>query len=274
MADQVETFFDAGELLAGDVETAFPGYPDLRDKRVFVTGGGSGIGAYFVAAFAAQGAEVAFVSLREGPAQKLCDGIERWCGNRPHFASCDIRHVNALQRAIGNFSDQLGGIDVLVNNAARDTRHDVTSYNQEQWDDTINTNLRPHFFSIQSVVESMRRAGGGSVINVGSNSANLGLAGYPAYVASKAGIVGLTRALARELGPDNIRVNALIPGWVMTERQKRLWVTPEALQDCLAQQSIKRAVNGEQVAQAALFLASSASAMITGQQLIVDGGRV
>jgi NAD(P)-dependent dehydrogenase (short-subunit alcohol dehydrogenase family) len=138
----------------------------------------------------------------------------------------------------------------------------------------MNTNLRPHFFSAQSVAPGMLARGGGSIINVGSNSANLALAGYPAYVTSKAAIVGLTRALARELGPKNIRVNALIPGWIMTERQKRLWVTEDALSECLAEQNLKFAIQGEDIAESALFLASRASRAISGQELIVDGGRV
>jgi NAD(P)-dependent dehydrogenase (short-subunit alcohol dehydrogenase family) len=135
-------------------------------------------------------------------------------------------------------------------------------------------NLRPHFFTAQAARQGMKSSGGGSIINMGSNSSLLGLAGYPAYVAAKAGIVGLTKALARELGTSNIRVNALLPGWVMTERQRDLWVTPEALQECLSQQCLKSTLSGVDVAQAALFLASNASAMISGQALVVDGGRV
>jgi NAD(P)-dependent dehydrogenase (short-subunit alcohol dehydrogenase family) len=248
-------------------------YEDLRGKTVFITGGGSGIGAYFTAAFAAQGAKVAFVSLTEDAGDALCDGVERATGNRPLYQPCDIRDIGALQQCVTRVIAQLGAIGVLVNNAARDDRHALQSLSPADWDNSLNTNLRPHYFTAQSVVPAMCESGGGSIVNVGSNSANLGLAGYPAYVTAKAGIVGLTRALARELGPSNIRVNALIPGWVMTRRQKELWVTPESLAQCLAEQSLKQAIVGEDIADAALFFASARARMITGQSLIVDGGR-
>ncbi|MBB6522570.1 SDR family NAD(P)-dependent oxidoreductase [Pseudoteredinibacter isoporae] len=273
MSQATELDFDSAELLQADSHYRWPSYADLKGKKVFITGGGSGIGAYFVTAFIAQGADVGFVSLSQDPANKLCDGVEQKYGRRPFYQACDIRDVDALKAAMAAFIEHHGAIDILINNAARDTRHDVESLQADQWDDAMNTNLRPHYFSAQAAVPGMRARGAGSVINVGSNSFNLGLGGYPAYVASKGGIVGLSRALATELGPDNIRVNALIPGWVMTKRQKELWVTPEALEECLAQQSIKDTISGEDIAEAALFLASSASRMITGQEIIVDGGR-
>ncbi len=257
----------------GIAQEAYPQWPDLHGRAVFITGGGSGIGAYFVHAFAAQGAKVAFVSLSHGPANALCDAVAAATGQRPLFQACDIRDVDALQQAIARAADAHGPADVLINNAARDNRHKLNELDAAGWDDSFNTNLRPHFFAAQAVAGGMRAKSAGAIVNVGSNSANLGLSGYPAYVTAKAAIVGLTRALARELGPDGIRVNALIPGWVMTARQKDLWVTPEALQDCLDQQSLKRTIEGEDVAHAALFLASRGSAMITGQSLIVDGGR-
>lgn len=265
--------YDAADLLNGNSQVVFPKYKDLAGTSVFITGGASGIGAYFVAAFALQGAKVGFVSLAEDSTNDLCDRVDSWCGFRPESYSCDIRDIASLKECMSEFQEKHGGIGVLINNAARDVRHDVSSYSVAQWDDVLNTNLRPHYFTTQFVVDGMRQQGRGSIINVGSNSANLGMAGFPTYVASKAAIVGLTKALARELGPDNIRVNALIPGWVMTERQKELWVTPEALAQCLDRQSIKATVSGEDIAQAALFLAANTSAMITGQSLIVDGGR-
>lgn len=253
---------------------ALPTFPDLKNKTVFITGGGSGIGAFFTAAFALQGANVGFVSLSEGPAKMLCDKVEAQSGLRPYDIQCDIREVGALQSSIDKVKEHFGTIDVLINNAARDTRHTVENWTEEQWDDSIATNLRPQFFAVQSVVAGMKAASAGSIINVGSNSYNLGLSGYPTYVTAKAGIVGMTKALARELGPDNIRVNALIPGWVLTERQKRLWANDEDLQACLDQQSLKSAMNGWDMAAPALFLASNASAMMSGQEMIVDGGRV
>jgi galactose dehydrogenase len=252
----------------------YPDYPELKGASVFITGGGSGIGAYFVYAFAMQGARVAFVSLAEDPALRLCSETERRCGLRPLFLPCDIRDIDALQSAIASAAAAHGPISVLINNAARDDRHTLEAETVAAWDDSLNTNLRPHFFSSQAVAAGMGASENASIINVGSNSSMLGLAGYPAYVAAKAGIIGLTRALARELGPSGVRVNALIPGWVLTERQKQLWVTPEALQECVAQQCLKRSMLGPDIAGPALFLASRSAAMISGQSLVVDGGRV
>ncbi|MGL6162140.1 SDR family NAD(P)-dependent oxidoreductase [Microbulbifer sp.] len=249
-------------------------YSDLKDTSVFITGGGSGIGAAFVRAFVAQGARVAFVSLDADKAGHLCDDIEAQSGARPFYRSCDISDVDHLKACVAEAVQEIGPIDVLINNAARDTRHTLDEFTPEDWDQSINTNLRPHFFTAQAVAAGMRGKGQGSIINVGSNSSLLGLSGYPAYVTAKAAIIGLTKALARELGPDNIRVNALIPGWVMTERQKELWVTPEALQECLDQQCLKDTISEEDCANSALFLASRASRMITGQSLVIDGGRV
>ncbi len=248
-------------------------YPDLKGKTVYITGGGSGIGASFVDAFTRQGANVAFISLTAASAQALCDQVENDTGSRPLYMQCDIKNINALQTTIKQTRETFGPIDILINNAARDTRHTLEGYSTDDWDDAMNTNLRPHYFTAQSVVADMR-ANGGSIINVGSNSAILGLAGYASYVTAKAGIMGLTKALARELGPDGIRVNTLIPGWVMTKRQLEKWVTPKALEQCLSEQSLKRTISEEDVSQSALFLASEASAMITGQALIIDGGRV
>ena len=252
---------------------AYVRYPDLDGRHVFITGGGSGIGAYFVHAFASQGAQVSFVSLHADAGEALCAAVAATGAPRPVFTACDIRDAGALQAVIAARTAAAGPVSVLINNAARDQRHTVETLDVAGWDDLMATNLRPQFFSIQSVVTAMKAAGEGSILNVGSNSANLGLAGYPAYVTAKAAITGLTKALARELGPHGIRVNALVPGWVMTAKQKALWVTPEGLAECLAQQSLKRTIDGEDVAEAALFLASRAAGMITGQALLVDGGR-
>lgn len=248
-------------------------YPDLRDSAVFITGGGSGIGAGFVRAFCRQGARVAFVSLDADKAQRLCSEVEEETGIAPYFQRCDISDVESLQSCIESAARKLGTIRILINNAARDTRHRLEEFTVQEWDDSLNTNLRPHFFTAQKVAAGMRELGGGSIINVGSNSALLGLSGYPAYVTAKAGITGLTKALARELGPDNVRVNALIPGWVMTERQRELWVTEDALQECLDQQCLKSTISEQDCADSALFLASNASRMITAQSLVIDGGR-
>lgn len=263
----------AGSAIEGVTDRRYALYADLSGQHVFISGGGSGIGAYFVDAFASQGARVSFISLSSDTGRALSDAVERRRGVRPRFAPCDVRNLAALESAMFKFADSDGPIRVLINNAARDDRHTLDSLNPADWDDSINTNLRPCFFTAKAAAAGMRAAGAGSIVNVGSNAANLGLAGYPAYVAAKAGIAGLTKALARELGPLGIRVNALIPGWVITQRQQALWATPEGIADCLAQQSLKRTVDGSDVAEAALFLAAEASAMVTGQALIVDGGR-
>jgi NAD(P)-dependent dehydrogenase (short-subunit alcohol dehydrogenase family) len=257
----------------GATDRTYTIYDDLKSATVFITGGGSGIGAYLTYAFASQGARVAFLSLTEPAGSRLCDAIGHRTGNRPIFIPCDLADIEAVQRSMADVAVRMGPISVLINNAARDDRHDVTSFRPADWDASIHVNLRPHYFTAQAVVAGMRAAGGGSIINVGSNSANLGLSGYPVYVTAKAGIVGLTRALARELGPSRIRVNGLIPGWVMTRRQRDLWVTEDALAQCLSEQCLKETIQGEDIADAALFLASIRSRMITGQSLIVDGGR-
>ncbi|NVJ98206.1 MAG: SDR family oxidoreductase [Alphaproteobacteria bacterium] len=250
-----------------------PAFHDLTGKSVFITGGGSGIGAFLTAAFALQGAKVGFISLSEAPATRLCDSVEAKTGHRPIAIQGDIRNVETMQAAIHRVAEAHGAIDILINNAARDTRHTVEDWSVENWDDSIATNLRPCFFAAQSVAGGMKENGAGAIINVGSNSWHLGLSGYPTYVAAKAAIAGMTKALARELGENGIRVNSLVPGWVLTERQKRLWANEKDVQDCLAQQSLKATLGGWDMAGPALFLASQASAMMTGQELIVDGGR-
>ena len=260
-------------ILNTPVFGATPLFPELKGRTVFITGGGSGIGAAFTRAFTRQGAQVGFVSLRQETAGRLCDEVERDTKRRPFYLRCDVRDIGKLRQAMTEVRNSLGPISILINNAARDTRHKLESMTVEEWDDSLNTNMRPYFFTSQVAQHDMAALGYGSIINLGSNSANLGLTGYPAYVASKAAIVGLTRALARELGTSNIRVNALICGWVLTERQKELWVTEQALAECLQQQCLKTMVTEKHIADTALFLASDASAMITGQSIIVDGGR-
>lgn len=249
-------------------------FKDLEGASVFITGGGSGIGAALTEGFLVQGARVGFVGLDEAGNAAFCDRMEARHGARPLFRRCDVRDVAALRTAIAEVREAHGPITVLVNNAARDTRHSLEELSVEDWDSSIATNLRPQFFTAQAVAADMRAAGAGAIVNLSSNSYMLGLAGYPAYVTAKAAIAGLTKALARELGPAGIRVNCLVPGWVMTERQKELWVTEEALAECLEQQALKETIEPEDMASACLFLASAASRMMSGQTLVVDGGRV
>ncbi|MCP4045143.1 MAG: SDR family oxidoreductase [Gammaproteobacteria bacterium] len=250
-----------------------PQLPEMEGKTVFITGGCSGLGAFLTAAFTLQGANVGFVTLSEELAEKNCDLIETRTGRRPLGIRADIRDIDVLRAAIDSVRDRFGAISILINNAARDTRHVIESWSVDEWDDSIATNLRAQFFAAQAVAEDMKAAGGGVIINIGSNSYNLGLGGYPTYVTAKGGVVGLTRALARELGWDGIRVNTLVPGWVMTERQKHLWVNDSDLQDCLDQQALKKPLSGWDIAGPALFLASSMSGQVTGQEIVVDGGR-
>ena len=247
-------------------------FEDLKGQSVFITGGGSGIGAWLTEGFVSQGAKVAFV--QRSDAGELCDRLEETYANRPLFVACDITDIDALRAAIGTARASHGPITVLVNNAASDNRHALSDYGVEDWDKSIKVNLRPHFFTAQEVAGDMRQAGHGSIVNFSSISYMMGNSGYPAYVAAKAAITGLTRGLARELGPDNIRVNALMPGWVLTDRQKDLWVTPEGLAAHLDRQCLKRELIPQDIVSPTLFLASAASAMMTSQALVVDGGVV
>ena len=247
-------------------------FSDLSDRSVFITGGGSGIGAALTDAFVAQGARVAFVQRSDAGA--FCDDVAARHGRRPLFLPCDITDREALNAAIAAAAEAHGPVTVLVNNAANDQRHRAEDLDEAGWNANLAVNLSAHFFSIQAVVGQMRGAGGGSVINLSSISYMMGNAGYPAYVTANAGITGMTRALAREFGPERIRVNALVPGWVLTERQRRLWATPADLAAHLDRQCLKDHLEPEDLVGGALFLASGASRMMTGQALVIDGGVV
>ncbi|MEL7414349.1 MAG: SDR family oxidoreductase [Pseudomonadota bacterium] len=250
----------------------FATFHDLHGASVFVTGGGAGIGASLTEGFLMQGARVGFV--QRSDATGFCDEMEAKHGQRPLFIQCDITDVPALQAAISQTAEAHGTIKVLVNNAANDTRHSTAEYSVEAWDKGMAVNLRPQFFAAQAVVEGMKAIGGGSIVNFSSISYMMGNAGYPGYVASKAGITGLTRGLAREFGPDTIRVNALMPGWVLTDRQMELWADPESLAAHLERQCLKEHLAPRDIVDATLFLASEASRMMTGQGMVVDGGVV
>jgi NAD(P)-dependent dehydrogenase (short-subunit alcohol dehydrogenase family) len=249
-----------------------PIFPDLKGTSVFITGGGSGIGAALTEAFVAQGARVGFVQRSDGRA--FCDQIEGRHAARPLFVQGDITDTAALQRAIEQVGAAHGPITVLVNNAANDARHSTQEVDEAYWDQAMAINLKPYFFAAQAVIPGMRDAGGGAIINFSSISYMMGNAGYPAYTTANAGITGLTRSLAREFGGDRIRVNAVAPGWVMTDKQREMWVTPEALAAHLERQCLKDPLKPEDIAATVLFLASSASRMLTGQLIAVDGGVV
>jgi NAD(P)-dependent dehydrogenase (short-subunit alcohol dehydrogenase family) len=246
-------------------------YPSLKDKVVFISGGGSGIGAAIVQGFARNGAKVAFIDIDEVASKALVSSL-KGKGSTPLFLPCDIRDISQLRAAIQTTQAELGDIGVLVNNAARDDRHAIESVTVEYWDERVAVNLRHQFFAAQAVVDQMKRLGGGSIINFGSISWMTATGGMPAYTTSKAAVHGLTRGLARDLGPFNIRANTVSPGWVMTERQKKLWLTPEGDKQMDALQCLKGRLQPEDLANMVLFLASEDAKMITSQNLVVDAG--
>lgn len=247
-------------------------YPDLKGASVFITGGGAGIGASLTEGFLRQGAKVAFVQRSDGAA--FCDAMEAATGNRPLFIKCDVTDSTALKAAVAQAAAAHGPVGVLVNNAANDKRHDVMAVDEAFWDWSMAINLKAYFFAIQAVVPGMKTLGGGSIINFSSISYMMGNAGYTLYTTANSGINGMMRSLAREFGPDRIRVNALAPGWVLTQKQRDLWVTPEGLAKHLDRQCLKDTLGPEDIVGGTLFLASQASRMMTGQALVIDGGVV
>lgn len=253
---------------------SFAQYPSLMDAVVLITGGASGIGAAMVEQFALQGSRVAFLDVAANDANALVARTSSAARTPAVFLKCDLTRIDELRASIQEIEAQLGPIHVLVNNAANDDRHNFAEVTPEYWDQRMNVNLRHHFFAIQAVAPGMTRAGGGSIINMSSISWMIPSTGLPAYIAAKAGIVGLTRTLSRELGGANIRLNSISPGAIMTERQRRLWMTPEYLAEIMRNQALKRELLPEDVARLVLFLASDDSSAITGQNFVIDGGWV
>lgn len=247
-------------------------FRDLKGASVFITGGGSGIGAALTEGFLRQGARVAFVGRSDATA--FCARMTAETANAPLFIPCDITDTATLRAALATAAAAHGPVGVLVNNAACDQRHATEAVDDAYWDQAMAINLKAYFFACQAVIPGMRAAGGGSIINFSSISYMMGNAGYPVYTAANAAITGMTRSLAREFGPDRIRVNALAPGWVLTDRQKALWVTPEGLAAHLDRQCLKDTLEPADIVGGALFLASSVSRMMTGQVLVIDGGVV
>lgn len=250
----------------------FATYPSLRGRTVFISGGTTGIGTAFVEHFHAQGAKVGFVGRNRAAADELLAGLPEGPGPKPLFMPCDVTDIEALRAAIAQTRAAFGPIGALVNNAANDQRHAVEAVTPEFWDQCMNVNLRHQFFAAQAVVDDMVGLGGGSIINLGSISWMIKGAGYPAYATCKAAIHGLTRSLAKDLGKRNIRVNALVPGWVMTEKQLKMWVTPESERDIDANQCLPGRLQSEDIATMALFLAADDSKMCTAQSFVVDAG--
>jgi len=252
----------------------FAQYPSLRDRAVLITGGASGIGAAMVEEFALQGSKVAFLDVAAEPAEELIRNLEERSAHRPHFVHCDITDICALRSAIRQVENHFGTTRVLVNNAANDDRHDVKEVTPEYWDNRMNVNLRHHFFTIQALSPGMSSAGGGSVINMSSIAWMIPSTGLPAYVTAKAAIVGLTRAMAHQLGSSKIRVNSVLPGAILTERQRQLWWTPKYEAEIMERQALNKSLLPNDVARMVLFLAADDSSAITNQSFIVDGGWV
>jgi D-xylose 1-dehydrogenase len=246
-------------------------YPSLIDRTVFITGGATGIGASFVEHFAQQGARVAFCDIDASSGVALADALGD-ARTKPLFLACDITDIEALRAAVADAKGALGPIAVLVNNAANDQRHSIAEVTPESFDFGIAVNLRHQFFAAQAVADDMKARGSGSIINLGSISWMLKNGGMPVYVTAKAAIAGLTRGLARDFGPFGIRVNTLLPGWVMTEKQRRLWLDEAGQRALKAGQCLDGELLPEDLARMALFLAADDSRMVTAQDFIVDGG--
>ncbi|MEM1360957.1 MAG: SDR family oxidoreductase [Pseudomonadota bacterium] len=245
-------------------------YPSLKDKTVLVTGGASGIGAEMITAFAAQGARVGFLDYSKDQAEALVSSTE----GDVTFGYCDLRDIDALREGVAALSAEIGAPTILVNNAARDDRHDWQDVTPEFWDERMHNNLRHMFFAIQAVAPGMIEAGGGSIINIGSNSWWEAGGGFPAYTTAKAAVHGLTRTMARDLGPHRIRVNTVVPGWIMTDRQKDLWVTEDAIEAHRKRQCLPDLIEPVYVARMVLFLASDDAAMCSANNYMVEAGSI
>ena len=249
-------------------------YPSLQDRAVLITGGATGIGETLVKAFAAQGAKVAFIDLAADEGHALAARLAATTRHAPQFAAADLTQVDSLRAAIASLRERTGPFSVLLNNAANDKRHAVEETTPEFWDASVGVNIKHQFFTAQAVLGDMKSLGGGSIINLGSISWMLKQGGMPAYTTSKAAVQGLTRCLARDFGPHKIRVNTLVPGWVMTEKQLTHWVTEETKKEIAKGQCIEEPLMPQHIAAMALFLAADDSAMCTAQDFIVDGGWV
>jgi NAD(P)-dependent dehydrogenase (short-subunit alcohol dehydrogenase family) len=254
--------------------TATATYPSLKNRVVFVSGGGSGIGAAIVEHFCQQGAKVGFVDIDVAASEALVEAMAAGGHHRPLFVNCDLKDIPALRVAIGEIRSALGPITVLINNAANDQRHSIDEVTPEYWDDRMAINLKHQFFAAQAIYPDMEAAGGGAIVNIGSVSWMIGQGGMPCYTTAKSAIAGLTHSLARDLGPKNIRVNCVVPGWIMTQRQIDLWLTPEAEADLMERQCLKRKLVPADMAKAVLFFASDDAGAFTNQSYVADGGWV
>ncbi len=248
-------------------------YPDLENKTVYVTGGASGIGKAIVEAFAAQKAHVIFFDINDSAGNALVNQLGA-AGYSAHFFPLDLTDIDSLQACFAKAKAQHGPVNILINNAAHDERHPTKTVTSAYWDDRIAVNLKHQFFASQAVLPDFIAANQGVIVNFGSTSWLAGQGGMAAYSASKAGVLGLTRSLARDYGPYNVRVNAIAPGWIMTERQIEKWLTPEGEQELLKRQCLKRKLVPSEIARFTVFLASEEASACTAQHYIVDGGWV
>ena len=248
-------------------------YPSLKDKLVLITGGASGIGENIVENFLQQGSMVVFLDKEKELGLKLSSKLSNY-NHKAIFKECDLVNIEDLKSKINQIREEIGLISILVNNAANDERHDIDSVSPEYWDNRMHVNLRHYFFTTQSVYKDMKKLGKGSIVNIGSFSWIIGIGGMPGYTTAKSAIMGLTRTTARDLGTYNIRVNCVVPGWIITERQKKLWLTPEIKKEQLERQCIKRMLEPNDIAKPVLFFASDQSSGCTAQNYVVDGGIV
>ncbi|WP_284776970.1 SDR family oxidoreductase [Agrobacterium sp. lyk4-40-TYG-31] len=245
---------------------------EFADQGVLITGGSSGIGASLVAAFAERGAKVAFIDIDDTAGKELSETLSARTKHPVSFIKADLRDQSQLAKAVTEAAQATGGIKVLINNAAWDDRHDIDTVTSDYWDANHAVNLKPVFFVTQATLPYLRREKGASIINFSSISYLLNMGELPAYTAAKAGIIGLTKSLSGRLGAENIRVNAILPGMIVTERQKALWLTDDSITQTVARQCLKRALTAGDIVGPCLFLASSASAAMTAQTIIIDGG--
>jgi D-xylose 1-dehydrogenase len=250
----------------------FASYPSLTNRTVLITGGASGIGEKLVEAFAAQGAQVIFLDIQDEAAQLLILRLEQQGTPPPVYFSCDLTDIPSLDKSLHTILSRFESIDVLINNAGNDIRHTWEDVTSDLWDRSMAINLKHQFFVTQAIAPSMKQRQRGSIINMSSISWTIPSTGLPVYVTAKAAIVGLTRTLAHELGPHGIRVNCIMPGAIVTERQKNLWLTDAYIAEVLNRQALKRLIVPEEVARLALFLAADDSAAITSQSYVIDGG--
>jgi D-xylose 1-dehydrogenase len=249
-------------------------YPSLRDRMVIVTGGASGIGESIVTAFSSQSARVAFLDIQDQAATRLIERCKEAGGTVPCYYPCDLTDIGALQATVDRILREFRKVDVLVNNAGNDTRHSIAEVTSASWDQTMAINLKHQFFMAQAVIPAMQKAQRGAIINMSSIAWVIPSVHLPVYVAAKAALVGMTRTLAHELGSDNIRVNCVMPGAILTERQQRLWFSDAYKAEILDNQALKRMLLPEEVARLVLFLAADDSSAITNQSYIIDGGWV